>query len=456
MSSGPPCQAAWQVHAVFLGKVIELHHDHKEPDSQGAVQVNGFLGTHALFEVSEPFLGMDGTAKQVEIRTGMGGGDCGYPFKLGEPYVVYAYRDKEGLLTASICSRTAPAERAEADLQYLRKLKVNNADGYVYGQVSDGHSKPKYDLSQRAYAYEPVSGATITLIGGKENRRLTAGEDGSFRFDHVPPGEYQVSAVKRGYSNQANWFGSSAPKVQVHAGGCGFAPQLLVVDRRIVGTLVGADGQPAVGVQVEVVPTKPDEQNSLPFPVAESKTDARGYYELKNLRPGEYYLGINLSRTPSKAMPYTRYFFLGTEDPAAAIPALVGEGQQVKTYYFSIPAAQKERQVEGFIFWPDGRPAENVNIFLEDPRWPWQTSTVLTTTDTSGHFGLSAFNGTQYRIHAVTQSRFTNAATSVEPFPLGPNTNLRQPLKLFLTRKGSSNFEGIGKGLERWRAGLGF
>lgn len=77
-------------------------------------------------------------------------------------------------------------------------------------------------------------------------------------------------------------------------------------------------------------------------------------------------------------MSYTRYFFPDTGDPAAAIPALVDEGQQIKKYDFPIPAAQKEQQMEGFIFQPDGRPAENVDIFLEDPRWPRRTSVVLT------------------------------------------------------------------------------
>ena len=455
MSSGPPCEAAWKVDAVFFGKVVELHHDRKEPDSNGSIQFNGFLGTHALFEISESFRGITGGTKQIEIRTGMGGGDCGYPFKLGESYVVYARRSKDDLLVTSICSRTAPAERAEADLQYFHNFKANATNGYVYGQVSDGHSKPKYEQAERAHIYEPISGAVVTLTGGEGTRTLITGDDGAFRFDHVPPGTYQVSAAKEGYSSQAYWFASGAPKIQVHAGGCGFAPQFLVVDRRIVGTLVRADGQPAAGVQVEIVPTKPDEQHSLPFPAAEVKTDAEGHYELKNLRPGEYYLGINLARTPSKEMPYTRYFFPGAEDSAAAIPALVGDGQQIKKYDFPIPAAQKERQVEGFVFWPDGHPAENVDIFLEDPRWPWQTNVVLATTDAKGHFTVLVFDRTHYRIHAVSRSRFTNTANSAEPFPLNPDTDINQPLKLVLTRKGMSNFEGIGKGLERWRAGLG-
>jgi hypothetical protein len=50
----------------------------------------------------------------------------------------------------------------------------------------------------------------------------------------------------------------------------------------------------------------PEHVNQLPFPVADTRTAADGSYELRNLRPGEYYLGINLVRTPSADMPYTR------------------------------------------------------------------------------------------------------------------------------------------------------
>jgi hypothetical protein len=38
----------------------------------------------------------------------------------------------------------------------------------------------------------------------------------------------------------------------------------------------------------------------------------------RDIRWGEYYLGINLARTPSREMPYTRYFYPGTEDPSHA------------------------------------------------------------------------------------------------------------------------------------------
>jgi 5-hydroxyisourate hydrolase-like protein (transthyretin family) len=228
-----------------------------------------------------------------------------------------------------------------------------------------------------------------------------------------------------------------------------------VVDRRIVGKLTGADGFPAANIRVELVPTRPTEQNQLPFAIAETTTGSDGTYELRNIKSGEYYLGINPARTPSKDMPYTRYFYPGTEDPSHAGVVFVEEEPGTATYQFPIPAPQKQRSVAGFVHWPDGRPAEKVGILLEDIRWPWQTNVILTTTDSNGHFEISAFDRTAYRIHAVTMGRFTNETVSAEPMPLGPGTDLSKPLQLILTRKGHSAAELAGKGLERWRAGSG-
>ncbi len=44
---------------------------------------------------------------------------------------------------------------------------------------------------------------------------------------------------------------------------------------------------------------------------------------------------------------------------------------------------------------------------------------------------------------------------SAKPLPLGLGADLGKPLRLILTRKGRSAAELTGKGLERWRAGLG-
>lgn len=57
------------------------------------------------------------------IRTSRGGA-CGYSFEKGRQYLIFAFRDKEGLLWTDICTRTRAAKDARQDLRNLKKLRT--------------------------------------------------------------------------------------------------------------------------------------------------------------------------------------------------------------------------------------------------------------------------------------------------------------------------------------------
>lgn len=64
-------------------------------------------------------------SKEVTLKTGAGGGDCGYPFAAGKTYLVYAslsrrYGSKQSLST-NICMRTKPIARAGAEIAVLNR-----------------------------------------------------------------------------------------------------------------------------------------------------------------------------------------------------------------------------------------------------------------------------------------------------------------------------------------------
>lgn len=58
-------------------------------------------------------------SRRVVVLTGMGGGDCGFPFRRGKSYLVYAYRTGDGSLDVRICGRTRDLTHAAADLREL-------------------------------------------------------------------------------------------------------------------------------------------------------------------------------------------------------------------------------------------------------------------------------------------------------------------------------------------------
>ena len=61
---------------------------------------------------------------RVEVETGLGGGDCGFPFELGKRYLVYASKEDSGRLSTGICSATGLAQDKEGDLAFLRGEQV--------------------------------------------------------------------------------------------------------------------------------------------------------------------------------------------------------------------------------------------------------------------------------------------------------------------------------------------
>jgi hypothetical protein len=61
------------------------------------------------------------TTTTATVRTGHGGGDCGYPLTLGTTYLIYAY-EQNGELHTNSCSRTAEIAHAAQDLAYLHSL----------------------------------------------------------------------------------------------------------------------------------------------------------------------------------------------------------------------------------------------------------------------------------------------------------------------------------------------
>ena len=116
VSPASPCVSAQSAYAVFVGRVVEiadvtLERGQRYPPASRRVS----------FAVAETFRGSvkDATA----VYTGSGGGDCGYDFRRGKSYLVYAHRASTGELVTGICARTREATKgAEAEMRELRAL----------------------------------------------------------------------------------------------------------------------------------------------------------------------------------------------------------------------------------------------------------------------------------------------------------------------------------------------
>jgi hypothetical protein len=75
----------------------------------------------AVFEVERTWKGVE--KNTISVSTSSQSSACGYGFKKGEAYLVYASKDGEGRLITSICSRTRRMKEAGEDLKEIGEGK---------------------------------------------------------------------------------------------------------------------------------------------------------------------------------------------------------------------------------------------------------------------------------------------------------------------------------------------
>ncbi len=96
--------------AVFSGRVLEIT---KQPQ-------NFYISVKLL--VIDSWKGS--LPKEITVTTGLGNGDCGYPFEVGESYLIYANGSDENKLSTNICQRTDSLLEKPQDIKILGKGKL--------------------------------------------------------------------------------------------------------------------------------------------------------------------------------------------------------------------------------------------------------------------------------------------------------------------------------------------
>ena len=120
--------------AVFSGEVAEV----EEGPTIRMWGISGVRTSTVTLRASEVWKGPQ--RETLEVSTPRDGATCGYPFKEGQEYLVYAYTGKQGL-EVDLCNGTQRLAEAEADLEVLgasKKPTVGEALSDTSGGVSAG------------------------------------------------------------------------------------------------------------------------------------------------------------------------------------------------------------------------------------------------------------------------------------------------------------------------------
>ena len=380
--------------------------------------------------VEDTFRGSLG-GNDVEILTGMGGGDCGYGFEKGKKYLVYA-SEHRGRLYAGICSRTRPLIEATEDLAYFRNLPAENSGSSIRVKVVK-HTPPVSQTDQ-TYDVKPMENVKVVAESGDLKYEGHTNSAGQMEFKNVLPGKYKITSDIP--HTERNYWQS---EVTVEDRACAAVEFWNNVEAKIGGTVFDENGNPANNVKIDLVELGSANTES---PSGRWRfTNEKGVYEIPDVPPGQYVLGVNLLGAQSSQCPRGQTLY---SNPASATAGYVEikQGDDLKGYDLRLVSSGIERTIEGVVVWPNGKPAVRATVSLVNGTKPYY-HIVQRVVDSQGHFVLQGIEGCTYRVYAWTYggrisatSNETEEMRHVEPPTITLTSKPLAPLRLVLNSPG--------------------
>jgi protocatechuate 3,4-dioxygenase beta subunit len=378
-SGGKPCHDYWKATAVFTGTVI---YKSSTTYKLGEYDVAARL---IRFNIDRAFRGVKG--KEVEVRTGLGDSDCGYNFRLGGQYLVYAYDAGDNLATG-ICSRTRPISEASDDLAYFQGLATAEPGATISGEVKRLDQAARWEER-----LQPVSDARIVIEGPSMRVEAITDKKGNYRVSGLAPNTYKVRVeLPEGLS-----IHNPEQEARVFDRGCAQISFWVETDTRVRGKVFDAQGQPAADVLMELVPVE-GQDNGYPTTVT---TDKEGGYEMKLVRPGRYFFGVRIyGLAGSTYMPFPRTYYPGVREADRAAIITVVEGQRIDLNDLILPPRFVERILNGVVVDTEGRPVSGATVWLKENEYQDRDMPYRKETDSEGRFSFKVFEGINYNLRA--------------------------------------------------------
>jgi hypothetical protein len=405
--SRPPCQAYWQADAVFVGQVKakELQARFEKFGNGEELRDLGRGETRVTFTITEAFRGVSG--KEVDIFTNESS-SCGYGFKNGGIYIVYAneYPKGSGKLNTNICSRTQKYSESSPDIAFVKSLARATPGAVIFGVVTHDREGADHD------SWVPLANVRVIVTGKDKQVDVRTDDEGRYKTPSLPAGEYTVRAEPpQGMSEQER-------KVTVVDRGCAevyFWPRW---DGRLSGTVFDADGRPATGVHIYLVKA---EKRVMDW-TNPGQSDENSKYEVKGIQPGRYriilqHIGLNASQSK------TIFYHPGVSDTEQADVVSFGEGQVISHFALRLPPLPRLKTIEGVVLDTDGKPLAGV---LVNHGLPTTIMMSNVKTDEYGRFSFNAYEGVKYSARVIidlgdseyTYFRWSDVPADTEKAPM--------------------------------------
>jgi len=379
--SGLPCEDFGTAAAVFAGTVISERVS--EPPKKLERTEIDWVPRAVKFSVEQAYSGVTGT--EIEVFTGRGGGDCGYPFGIGQRYLVYAYRHQDKLST-SICTGTKLFKNATEDLAFLGTLSSARPGVTIHGGISLGDKKN-----------EPLSSdILITIEGESQRKEVRLDAQGRYRVSGLPAGKYKVTLhlpdSLTTYQNEQ--------EITLTDRGCGAVGWYVVENGLVNGRVVNADGQPVAHILVGLVDPGSDPKEN---PIKLDRTDDDGNFKFTAVPSGRFLIAVNHSRFPEPNDPTNAYppsFYPGVIDKEQAQAITIGVGEKLNDLVVRVPSKRPSSVVKVSVVWSDGSPVAKAILSVTDVTQGESSLSHSVTTDEQGQGTLDGYVGQKVIIHA--------------------------------------------------------
>jgi hypothetical protein len=228
----------------------------------------------------------------------------------------------------------------------------------------DGHPAPgvMLSLSQNTNGMQDM---LQRLSRGAHSERVRTDGGGTYRFEGLPTGHYQVQpmmpALIENYSN------SSGGEVSIVDGdsveGINFAFNRGAV---ITGTITTADGRPVTAATVVASPIfDPNAKlEALALKPGNAETDDRGVFRIYGLNGGKFTVSVAGSGGAASGGPSIpdQTFYPGVTDKAAARAVQVATGAEISGIDMKVGAAVRGYEVTGRVVDDSGKPVPDMMV----------------------------------------------------------------------------------------------
>jgi hypothetical protein len=335
--AGPACEAVWTTDVIFVGRVTAL-----APN----------VATH--FAVDRNVRGPAETEFDIAAELS----NCAYPFMLGERYVIYAHRDRQtGELRTSICSRTAPVDKAAEDLAVFDEMGRPATGSRIYGRIT----RMEWDYATgRPVDRGGLANLPLTLTSDGSTLRISTNASGSFEFARLKPGVYRLAAELPAVFVPWQPFELTLENDRT----CRAVHSVVQPDGRIRGIVTADDGQPLAGVRVEATSAVALAAPRTPR-TASAVSDQNGAFGIGPLPPGDFIVGTDLStQLPPPKLDRRRYY-PGVRSLPDARTVHLDAGSHVTLDPFRLPPLPTERTIHVVVLDSDGnlQPGATVTLF---------------------------------------------------------------------------------------------